>query len=139
MPYKRGKKYIGQTRRNGQKKEKVFNTRKEALAWEAEMRRKSDEDWFGKTDTICLGDWAKQYLDYAKARFSFKTYQEKCSAFKRLFQTIDPAKPVDKLTPAIVLSHLRKQMEKRSGYAANKDRKNLVAGWNWGIKYMDPP
>lgn len=27
----------------------------------------------------------------------------------------------------------------RSGYAANKDRKNLVAAWNWGMKYMDPP
>ena len=139
MPYKRGKKYIGQIKRGGKKKEKSFKTKKEALAWEAEMWRQSDDDWFGKTDIICLGDWAKQYLDYAKARFSPKTYQEKCSAFKRLFQTIDPVKPVDKLTPAIVLSHLQQQMEKRSGYAANKDRKNLVAGWNWGIKYMDPP
>ena len=139
MPYKRGKKYIGQTRRNGQRKERVFDTKKAAQAWEAEMRKKSDEDWFGRTDTICLGDWAERYLDYAKARFSQKTYQEKCSAFKHLFQSIDPAKSVDKLTPAIVLSHLQKQMEKRSGYAANKDRKNLVAGWNWGIKYLDPP
>jgi integrase len=26
-----------------------------------------------------------------------------------------------------------------SWYAANKDRKNLVAAWNWGMKYMDPP
>ncbi len=26
-----------------------------------------------------------------------------------------------------------------SGYAANKDRKNLVAAWNWGMKYMNPP
>jgi hypothetical protein len=32
-----------------------------------------------------------------------------------------------------------KQKEERSGYAANKDRKNLVAAWNWGMKYMDPP
>jgi integrase len=30
-------------------------------------------------------------------------------------------------------------MQNRSGYAANKDRKNLVAGWNWGMKYLDPP
>lgn len=28
-------------------------------------------------------------------------------------------------------------MEDRSGYAANKDRKNLVAAWNWGMKYME--
>ena len=28
------------------------------------------------------------------------------------------------------------QNENRSGYAANKDRKNLVAAYNWGIKYL---
>jgi integrase len=86
-----------------------------------------------------LGDWAEQYLDYAKIRFSGKTYQEKCSVFKKLFQFIDPTLPVDTLTPAIMLSYLQKQMQNRSGYAANKDRKNLVAGWNWGMKYLDPP
>ena len=103
------------------------------------MRRKSDEDWYGKINIICLGDWAEQYLDYAKIRFSGKTYQEKCSVFKKLFQFIDPTLPVDTLTPAIMLSYLQKQMQNRSGYAANKDRKNLVAGWNWGMKYLDPP
>ena len=138
MPYKRGKKYIGQTRRNGKKKEKVFNTRKEALAWEVEMRQKPDEDWFGKTDIICLGDWAKQYLDYAKAGFSEKTYFEKQIAFRMLFQSIDPSSPVEFLTPALLLKHLQKQMEIRSGNAANKDRKNLVAAWNWGMTYLDP-
>jgi integrase len=64
---------------------------------------------------------------------------EKRLAFKLLFQFIDPTQPVDTLTPAVILSYLQKQMQERSGYAANKDRKNFVAGWNWGIKYMDPP
>jgi integrase len=31
------------------------------------------------------------------------------------------------------------QATKRSGYAANKERKNLLAGWNWGIKYLNLP
>ena len=35
--------------------------------------------------------------------------------------------------------YIVKQKEARSGYAANKDRKNLVAAWNWGMKYMKPP
>jgi integrase len=26
----------------------------------------------------------------------------------------------------------------RSGNAANKERKNLIAGWNWGMRYMRP-
>ncbi len=102
------------------------------------MRQKTDADWKGKTSIICLGDWAEQYLDYAKAGFSEKTYFEKRLAFRQLFQFIDPAQPVETLTPAIILSYLQKQMKERSGYAANKDRKNLVAGWNWGMKYMEP-
>ena len=43
------------------------------------------------------------------------------------------------LRPAHVLDHLQKEAKARSGYAANKDRKNLVAAWNWGIKYLDLP
>jgi len=31
---------------------------------------------------------------------------------------------------------LQIRFKKGSGYAANKDRKNLVAAWNWGIKYL---
>lgn len=139
MPYKRGKKYIGQIKRGGKKKEKSFKTKREALAWEAEMWQQSDEDWFGKTSIICLGDWAKQYLDYAKAAFSVKTYSEKRLAFRKLFEFLDPASPVNGLTSAVLLPYLQEQMKLRSGYAANKDRKNLVAAWNWGMKYLDPP
>ncbi len=39
----------------------------------------------------------------------------------------------------IVLNTLQVQFKKRSGYAANKDRKNLVAAWNWGVKYRAMP
>jgi hypothetical protein len=37
------------------------------------------------------------------------------------------------------MGYIVKQKEERSGYAANKDRKNLVAVWNWGMKCMKPP
>jgi integrase len=88
---------------------------------------------------VCLGDWAQVYLDYAKARFSSKTYDEKRSMFKqRFFKEISPTLPVENLKPGDVMDYVVKQMEDRSGYAANKDRKNLVAGWNWGMKYMKP-
>ncbi len=55
-----------------------------------------------------------------------------------LFQILEPTQLVESLTPAIMLRHLQEQMRNRSGNAANKDRKNLVAAWNWGMKYMDP-
>ena len=44
---------------------------------------------------------------------------------------------VDDLKPVDVLNYLRVQAKKRSGYAANKERKNLLAAWNWGIKYLN--
>jgi hypothetical protein len=53
------------------------------------MRQKSDKDWFGKTDTICLGDWAIKYLDFSKSKFSTKTYKEKVSLFRNFFKFID--------------------------------------------------
>lgn len=43
------------------------------------------------------------------------------------------------MKPGQVLDYLQSQAEGRSGYAANKDRKNLVAAWNWGIKYLGLP
>ena len=102
------------------------------------MRRKPVSEWNKKTATTCLADWAKVYLDAAKARFTAKTYDEKRSMFRRFFKEISPTLPVENLKPGDVMKYVVKQMEDRSGYAANKDRKNLVAGWNWGMKYMKP-
>ncbi len=102
------------------------------------MRRKPFEDWNSKTATVCLNDWAQNYLDVTNARFSTKTYKEKVSMFKRFFKVIDPAMPIAKLKPGDVLKYVVKQKEERTGNAANKDRKNLVAAWNWGMKYLNP-
>ena len=139
MPYKRGMKWYAQVRKDGLKREKIFLTKKEAVDWEAEMRRKPVSEWLERTDTTCLADWAQLYLDFAKSSFSTTTYKEKRSMFRNLFKDVDPSMPVAKLKPTIILSYVVKQKEARSGYAANKDRKNLVAAWNWGMKYMDPP
>ena len=84
-------------------------------------------------------DWANAYLDFSQIKFTEKTYKEKKSVFRRFFQEIDPALPLEKVTPGMILRHLQNQAKIRSGYAANKDRKNLVAAWNWGIKYMNLP
>jgi len=139
MPYKRVDKWIGQVRKQGVRREKVFSCKKEALAWEAKMRRKPVGDWQETTAITCLVDWAQSYLDYAKEKFSSKTYMEKRSAFKVFFQDVNPVLPVDQLTPAEVLNFILSQAKKRSGNAANKDRKNLIAAWNWGVHYMNPP
>ncbi|MDP2643827.1 MAG: tyrosine-type recombinase/integrase [Desulfobacterales bacterium] len=102
------------------------------------MKRKPVNEWSEKTDMTCLIDWAEAYMDTVKVRFSDETYTEKRTMFKHFFKVIDPETPVSKLTPAMVMDHIVKQSQERGGNCANKDRKNLVAGWNWGMKYLTP-
>jgi len=73
-----------------------------------------------------------------KERFSDETYNEKRRVFKNFFKAIDPKTPVSKLTPAMVMAYVVQQSKERGGNCANKDRKNLVAGWNWGMTYFTP-
>jgi integrase len=70
--------------------------------------------------------------------FAEKTYKEKRSMFRNFFKHIEPTLPVSELKAAMVMDYLLKQKEQRSGYSANKDRKNLIAAWNWGTMYMNP-
>ncbi len=138
MPFKRGQKWVAQVRKDGQRREKLFLTKSQAIAWETKMRRKAASDWNERTDTVSIGDWAQRYLDSAKTRFTAKTYAEKVALFKSFFGKVDPTTPVSKLKPADVMAYILDQKEARSGNAANKDRKNLVAAWNWGMRYMNP-
>ena len=41
----------------------------------------------------------------------------------------------------MIFMHLQGEAKARSGNAANKDRKNLIAAWGYGAKYVDqfPP
>ena len=81
----------------------------------------------------CLLQWAEAYLDFCKQKFIHNTYQEKVKAFRFLFRSISPALPVERLTRGQVLDHLTGLVRAgRSGNAANSDRKNLIAAWNWG-------
>ncbi|MCL2122824.1 MAG: tyrosine-type recombinase/integrase [Desulfovibrionaceae bacterium] len=137
----------GRVQKNGLIKQKLCNTRAEALEWEAQERK---ADWEAATDTVCsLKDWAEKYLDHA-GKYDRKTYNEKRQALRELFaartgksrtaqQIVNPLAPVGSLTPGKVLAALKVQFESRSGNAANKDRKNLIAAWNWGIKYLGMP
>lgn len=89
-----------------------------------------------KTGTISLLEFATEYLDFVEEKYSTKTYKEKKRAFKELFKSFDSNITVDAISKGDVLKHLRKQFKNRSGNSANKDRKNFIAAWNWGIKYM---
>ena len=139
MPYKRGRKWMGQVRKNGKLTRKTFLTKKEAIAWETDQQKPECQDLPLKIVTVSLIEWAEKYLDYSKVKFSAKTYEEKKAVFRSFFRFVDHSLPAAELKKGHVLSFLQEQAKNRSGYAANKDRKNLVAAWNWGIKYLDLP
>ena len=143
MPYKRKKKnkveWIADVMRNGKRYYKIFNTKTEAIGWESEIRKSPEESLMTPLESLKLIEWATKYLEYSKVKFVVKTFDEKRTVFKRFFKSVGPLLTVDKIKPVQVLNYLRKQATERSGYAANKERKNLLAAWNWGIKYLDMP
>lgn len=87
-------------------------------------------------------EWGTRYLADAEGRLSKSTFDEKRSTFQRLFAFLVSrgmhvqTESVGAITTPVALEYLNTQNRSRSGYAANKDRKNLVRGWNWAKKYM---
>lgn len=136
---KHGKtRWLGCVKKNGDRKQKLFETRTEALDWEARTRREMERQPVA-IPTVSLGEWATNYLNYAHTKFVEKTYREKRDVFKRFFSSVDPDLEVETFSPKHALAYLQAQAESRSGHAANKDRKNLLAAWGWAIKFHDFP
>ena len=88
--------------------------------------------------SLTVIEWANEYLEEAQNRFVDKTFKEKKSAFKRLIQfaELEPECSVEMLSFDVYRKFLNYQFKTRSGYAANKDRKNLGTGWNWGAENL---
>jgi site-specific recombinase XerD len=78
-----------------------------------------------------------KYLDFAEPRFSKKVFEEKRSLLVALSKRWGGGIPVKDVTVDMVALYLEERAKAVSGNAANKDRKNLLALWNWGIKRHD--
>ncbi|MDD2469047.1 MAG: hypothetical protein PHI97_34180 [Desulfobulbus sp.] len=89
--------WTGQRLINGKRQRKSFLTKKEALLWESE---RLPELFVQKTHTICLLEWATEYLRHAEQNFAKKTFDEKRLAFRLFFfcPKINPESSVDFLT-----------------------------------------
>ena len=113
-------------------------SQREAVRWEEDKKMELATP-VSRTDIVSLSivEWAQEYLDYTQARHCTKTYQEKQAAFRRLLEMFGPEKFLCTITNKDALRFLSEQAKTRSGYASNKDRKNLVAAWTWGTKYLD--
>ena len=140
---KRGSlRWRGSVQVQGTQRQKWFpddsrKSEKAATVWEEETKTALEEE-IARTPTVCLTvhDWATAYLDQALTRFSRKTYQEKRNVLSNLIKSTDLDLAISDLDAACASKYLSAQAKKRSGYAANKERKNLAAGWTWAMKFM---
>jgi len=83
-----------------------------------------------------LLEWANEYLAYC-VRYASKTINDKRNVFRRLFTKAQPNMDVSSFGRRQALDFLQCQFNSRSGYAANKDRKNLASAWAWGVDYLE--
>ena len=85
----------------------------------------------------------QNYLDYSKERHSKGTYKEKITVFKNFGKFLKNRgydirfEEISIISKGMCFEYLQKQYIKRSGYSANRDRKNLAAAYSWGVKYYD--
>jgi len=110
-------------------------TKAEAQEREVEIKKelKAKEE---RQPTPTVLDLATRYLSYCEERFTDKTFLEKKDAMDILTFHCSPSTPVTDIDASDALSLLDKVNKKRGGYGANKTRKNLVAAWNFGFKYL---
>ena len=76
------------------------------------------------------------FLEQEKRRRAEKTFVEKRAAMNKLLAVAGDMLLSD-MTPTWALAYLQGQFDARSGYAANKDRKNLSTMWDWGRRYVE--
>lgn len=113
---------------------------RKAVVWEEETRKWLREEAQKKTLTASLSflDLGNEYLSFSQRRHSQKTYKEKDAVIKRFFRfAAEAGWEMDEITPGFTMKFLQAQFDARGGNAANKDRKNLAAAWQWGRKYLD--
>lgn len=140
MPYKLKKNgktvWMAQVKLNGRKYRRQFQTKADAKAWEVERKNATAEPEEPTIPTTSLLELANHYLNYA-VKFAPKTYSEKRTAFKRFFKSIDPHKAAQDFSKKDALDYLQALFQEKSGYSTNKERKNLAAAWNYGIKFLE--
>jgi hypothetical protein len=123
---------------------KIFATKTEALKWELETKetlqslniQPTNSEFLVKDKEPTCVEWTNAYLEYCQGRVTERVWKEKKAALEFFFEGLDPELAVSKITPSLVLKKLQKKREKTTAYTANKDRKNLIAAWHFGAKYL---
>jgi excisionase family DNA binding protein len=128
---KEEKKWKGVVKRGKERFTHLFQTKTEAKTWEVEKLKELESPKPEKTEAdIDLLTVSNEYLDFCKRRFSSITYGEKrklCADILKKWGNVN----VNDVTPTMVMKHLEDRAHKVSNNAWNRDRKNLLAMFNW--------
>lgn len=132
MPYKENNKWIAQVVISGKRYKHRCSTKKEATEWEISQQKKVRIEIKDTT----LDKLQTTYLEHCRKEFVDATCYEKRLAFDRLFLSLPKETKLSSITPIQLLRHLQQVASSRSGYTANKDRKNLSTAWKWANEYL---
>jgi integrase len=133
MPYKEGERFRASVMVDGKRRSKIFNTKREAQRWEAEQREAMSN---ATESALTFLELCVDYLAFVEKRYSVKTLAEKKRICHRALSAFLPDTPADEITPRHILHHLDSRAESMTNNAANVERKNLLAMWNHGVKYL---
>jgi len=133
MPYfdPSKKKWKGVVKKDGQRHIRIFKTKTDAKSWEASKRKELENTVQTKAGTdMDFLTASNEYLDFSNIRFSSGTYVEKkklCQDLLKRWGNVD----IIAITPTMVLKYLESRARGTSLNAWNRDRKNLLAMFNW--------
>ena len=135
MPTKRDESWQGRVKVNRKTYTRDgFEAKREAQEWEQEKRKELlSESGHQPLGLLLL---TTEYLTYCK-RLSKRTYDEKLGVMNRALVAFGQNTPVISITPIMFLKYFTARAAKVSAYAANKDRKNLHAMFEWANQYME--
>jgi len=136
MPHKQGERWRATVMVDGRRYQGIFDTKGEAKRWEQEKKHEIQNQRQTQQD-MELRIFCSKYLDHAEMRFATKVYKEKRSLVHKIISAWGKHTPVDEITVQMVADYLDTRARKKSNNASNKDRKNLLAMWHWGVKMFD--
>jgi len=141
MPYKeKNGLWRGAVMIDGNRMTKSFESKTDAKKWEVQQKERPENPT--QTDTACLTvlAWLNEYLDHMESKVTAKTFkEEKVAIFKRFLGSIPQDLEVGQVSSITAMKYLNRVAKRRTPCAANKERKNLMAAWNWGIKHLGLP
>lgn len=160
MAYKENRRWRAAVKYNGARKTKFFDKRKDAEIWEKDTLTalKQAQNLDSKCivtpvlSEMTVKEWLDGYLASLEGTVSVKTYKEKKLCHDMFTEQYEGSGrtlkigggrgclKIEQITPLLAQHYFAGERKLgRSGNAANKDRKNLIAAWQWGVQYCGFP